>query len=169
MVIYVALLRGINVGGKGILAMKDLVALCGKTGLANARTYIQSGNVIFESSLKEDDVRHALEKALAAKMGKQVSVMVRTSAEMRAVLEANPFPDRGPNKVAVLFLAGKPPGEKLRGLTGRAGEQVRVGKREIYVYYPDGQGRSKLKLPLKESATVRNMNTVAKLVELAEG
>lgn len=168
MAIYIALLRGINVGGAGILAMKDLVALCGKASFAKARTYIQSGNVIFESSLKEDDVRHALERALAAKMGKPVSVMVRTSAEMRAVLEANPFPDREPNKVAVLFLADKPPAERLRGLTGPAGEQVRSGKREIYVYYPEGQGRSKLKLPLKESATVRNMNTVAKLVELAE-
>jgi len=169
MAVYIALLRGINVGGSGMLAMKDLVAMCGKCGFGKARTYIQSGNVIFESSLKEEGVRQALEKALAAKMGKPMDVMVRTAAEMRAVLKANPFPEKEPNKTVVLFLAGNPAVEALRGLTGPAGEQVQAGKREIYVYYPEGQGRSKLKLPLKESATARNMNTVAKLVALAEG
>jgi uncharacterized protein (DUF1697 family) len=169
MAVYIALLRGINVGGSGLLAMKDLVSLCTKCGFGNARTYIQSGNAIFESSLKEEGVRQALEKALAAKMGKPVDVIVRTAAEMRAVLEANPFPEKEPNKAVVLFLNGKPPADALRGLTGPAGEQVRAGKREIYVYYPEGQGRSKLRLPLKESATARNINTVAKLVALAEG
>lgn len=169
MAVYIALLRGINVGGSGLLAMKDLVSLCTKCGFGKARTYIQSGNAIFESSLKEEGVRQALEKALAAKMGKPVDVIVRTAAEMRAVLEANPFPEKEPNKAVVLFLNGKPPADALRGLTGPAGEQVRAGKREIYVYYPEGQGRSKLRLPLKESATARNINTVAKLVALAEG
>ena len=169
MAVYIALLRGINVGGSGLLAMKDLVSLCTKCGFGNARTYIQSGNAIFESSLKEEGVRQALEKALAAKMGKPVDVIVRTAAEMRAVLEANPFPEKEPNKTAVLFLNGKPPADALRGLAGPAGEQVQAGKREIYVYYPEGQGRSKLRLPLKESATARNINTVAKLVALAEG
>ena len=169
MAVMIALLRGINVGGSGMLAMKDLVALCGKCGFENARTYIQSGNVVFESSLKEAGVRAALEKALAAKMGKPVDAMVRTAAEMRAVLEANPFPEKEPNKTAVFFLNGKPPADGLRGLTGPAGEQVQAGKREIYVYYPEGQGRSKLRLPLKEPATARNINTVAKLVALAEG
>ena len=67
------------------------------------------------------------------------------------------------------FLAAKPPAEELRGLTGPAGEQVRAGRREVYVYYPDGMGRSKLKLPLGgAAATVRNINTVAKLTEMAE-
>jgi uncharacterized protein (DUF1697 family) len=168
MTVYIALLRGINVGGSGLLAMKDLVALCGKCGFAKARTYIQSGNVVFESDLKEEGVRQALEKALAAKMGKPVDVMVRRAAEMRAVLEANPFPDTEPNKKMVVFLTGKAPVEALRGVTGPAGEQVRAGKREVYVYYPEGQGRSKLKLPLKVAGTARNINTVAKLVAMAE-
>jgi uncharacterized protein (DUF1697 family) len=170
MAVYIALLRGINVGGTGILAMKDLTAMCGKLGFANARTYIQSGNVIFESGLKEDAVRHELEKALYVKMGKKIHVMVRTPAEMRATLEANPFPDKEPNRVTVAFLAGKPPLEQLRRLTGPAGEQVRAGSREVYVYYPEGMGRSKLKLPLGgAAATVRNINTVSKLMKLAEG
>lgn len=169
MTTFIALLRGINVGGTGILAMKDLVALCAGAGFANPRTYIQSGNVLFESGLAEDKVRARLEKALAAKMGKSIDVMVRTPAELRAVLEANPFPDREPAKVAVFFLAGPAPAEALRNVAGPAGEQVRAGQREVYVYYPDGMGRSKLKLPLGgAAATVRNLNTVASLVKLAE-
>jgi len=170
MPVYVALLRGINVGGTGILAMKDLAAMCGKLGFARARTYIQSGNAIFECGLKEDAVRHKLEEALHTKMGKRIDVMVRTAAELRATLDANPFPDKEPARVAVFFLAGKPPVEQLRGLTGPAGEQVRAGRREVYVYYPEGMGRSKLKVPLDgAAATVRNINTVAKLTALAEG
>jgi uncharacterized protein (DUF1697 family) len=170
MAVYIALLRGINVGGTGILAMKDLAAMCGKLGFANAQTYIQSGNVIFECGLKEDAVRLKLEEALQVKMGKKIHVMVRTPSEMRATLEANPFPDKEPSKVAVVFLADKLPAASLRGLTGPGGEQVRAGRRELYVYYPEGMGRSKLKLPLGgAAATVRNVNTVAKLISLAEG
>ncbi len=167
MAVYIALLRGINVGGSGILVMKDLTAMCGELGFAKVRTYIQSGNVIFECGWKEDAVRHKLEQALHAKMGKKIEVMIRTAAEMRASFEANPFPDKESHKVAVAFMAGKPAVEEL---TGPGGEQVRAGKREIYVYYPEGMGRSKLKLPLGgAAATVRNMNTVAKLTALAEG
>lgn len=169
MAVYIALLRGINVVGANQLAMKELVALCGDCGFQKARTWIQSGNAIFESKLKEEAVRRALEKALAAKMSKPIAVMVRTPGEMREVLAANPFPDKEGSKVAVVFFAAKVAAEKADGLTGPAGEEVRAGKRELYIYYPEGQGRSKLKLPLKEAGTVRNMNTVAKLVELSGG
>lgn len=169
MAIYITLLRGINVVGANQLAMKDLVTLCGECGFQKARTWIQSGNAIFESKLKEDAVKRALEKALAGKMSKPIAVMVRTPAEMRAVLEANPFPDKEGSKVAVVFFAGSAPAEKAQGLTGPAGEQVVLGKREIYIYYPEGQGRSKLRLPWKEPSTVRNINTVRKLVELSGG
>jgi uncharacterized protein (DUF1697 family) len=167
---FIALLRGINVGGTGILPMKELVALCGDLGFVGARTYIQSGNAIFRSRLLEEAVRKKLESALVDKMGKKIDVMVRTPAELRSVLKENPFPDREPAKVAVAFLAGPPPQEALRKLVTPGNEQVRAGKREIYVYYPDGMGRSKLKLPLGGAATtVRNVNTVGKLAELAEG
>lgn len=166
---YIALLRGINVGGSGLLAMKDLVALCGDLGFTAARTYIQSGNAIFQSRLAEDAVRKKLEAALETRMGKKIDVMVRTPAELRSVLEKNPFPDREPAKVAVAFLLKAPLKDALRDLKTPGGEQVRPGKREVYVYYPDGQGRSKLKLPLGGAATtVRNINTVGKLAELAE-
>jgi uncharacterized protein (DUF1697 family) len=170
MTTYIALLRGINVGGTGILAMKDLAALCTRIGFGNPRTYIQSGNVLFESRLKEDEVRAKLTTALAAKMGKPIEVMVRTTAELRKILEGNPFPDREPAKVAVTFLGVRAPAKELEGLSGPGGEQVIAGLREVYVYYPDGMGRSKLKLPLGgAAATVRNINTVAKLLSLGEG
>ncbi|HEX4169597.1 MAG TPA: DUF1697 domain-containing protein [Bryobacteraceae bacterium] len=167
--IFVALLRGINVGGTGLLPMKELASLCTGIGLQSVRTYIQSGNVIFVSERSEELIRSELEQALAAKMGKRIDVMVRTHDEMRAVLKGNPFPGKEPAKVAVAFLVGPTPKDLMKKVVAPGGEQVRPGKREIYVYYPDGMGRSKLKLPLNgAAATVRNINTVAKLVALTE-
>lgn len=150
--------------------MKELAALCSRLGFQAIRTYIQSGNVIFESRLSEEAVRSRLEKALAARMEKKIDVMVRTPAEMRLILSHNPFPGKEPAKVAVAFLCAPPPKDLTKNVAAPGGEQVQPGKREIYVYYPDGMGRSKLKLPLKgAAATVRNINTVAKLVALTEG
>jgi uncharacterized protein (DUF1697 family) len=167
---FIALLRGINVGGSGILPMKDLIALCSEIGCSAVRTYIQSGNVVFESSLTEADIRRQLEAALAVRMEKKIEVMVRTRDELRAVLDANPFVGEEPAKTAVAFLHQPPPADLMAGVVGPGGEQVRLGRREIYIYYPNGMGRSKLKIPLgKELATVRNINTLAKLVEMAEG
>jgi uncharacterized protein (DUF1697 family) len=167
--IFVALLRGINVGGTGLLPMKDLAALCSGLGFQAIRTYIQSGNVIFESRLSEEGVRACLEKALAARMGKKIDVMVRTPEEMRLILGANPFHHKEPAKVAVAFLCDPPPKDLAKNVVAPGGEKVQPGVREVYVYYPDGMGRSKLKLPLNgAAATVRNINTVSKLVELTE-
>ncbi|MGC2636971.1 MAG: DUF1697 domain-containing protein [Acidobacteriaceae bacterium] len=169
MPVYIALLRGINVVGANQLAMKDLAALCGDCGFAKARTWINSGNAIFESKLGEAAARKKLERALAAKMPKPVAVMIRTPAEMRGALEGNPFPNEDRSKVLVAFLGGPMPANPLQGMVAPGGEQVRVGKREIYVFYPEGMGRSKFRLPLRGvSVTMRNINTVAKLVEMAE-
>lgn len=169
MEIYIALLRGINVGGTGILPMKDLAGICEGLGLQSVRTYIQSGNVIFTGGLSEEAVRSRLETALAARMGKKIVVIVRTPAELRSILSHNPFPQEDPAKVAVVFLAEHPPKDLVKKVVAPAGEKVKPGKREIYVYYPDGMGRSKLKLPLDGAAvTVRNVRTVAKLVAMTE-
>lgn len=156
MTVFIALLRAINVGGTGILPMKELSGLCTDLGFESVRTYIQSGNVIFQSRRSEERIRTELEQALAGKMGKRIDVMVRTAPELRSVLEANPFPDADPGQVDVAFLAGPVPVgllEKFR-IAGR--EEIRLGTREIYIHYPDGMGRSKLKLPSGVSATVRN-------------
>ncbi len=169
MAIYIALLRGINVGGTGLLPMKELADLCSVAGFNGIRTYIQSGNLIFESRLAEDAVQSTLEKALEIRMEKKIDVIVRTPAEMRLVLNHNPFRGQDPAKVGVHFLREPPPTDLLKNMTAPGAEQVKPGKREIYVYYPDGMGRSRLKLPLKgAAATVRNINTVAKLVATTE-
>ena len=149
--------------------MKELAALCERLGFTDVRTYIQSGNVIFASGFSEDAVRSRLEKSLFLKMGKKIEVMVRTPTELRFILSHNPFPNKEPAKVAVAFLREPPPKDLMKHVFPPGGEQVKRGKREIYIYYPDGMGRSKLKLPLAGvAATIRNINTIAKLVDLTE-
>ncbi len=96
MTVFVALLRAVNVGGTGMLPMKDLAGLCTKLGLENVRTYIQTGNVVFASRLSGPAFGESLEKALEAHMGKKVDVILRDAAELRQVLKANPFPDAAP-------------------------------------------------------------------------
>lgn len=166
---YVALLRGINVGGSGLLPMKDLAGLCEGLGLAKVRTYIRSGNVIFESRLPEAKIKKLMEDCLEKRMGRKVPVMVRTHDELRGVLKGNPFADKEPAKVGVAFLDGAPPADLLRKVVAPDGERVGLGAREVYVYYPIGMGQSKLKMPLEGPATVRNVNTVGKLAALCEG
>lgn len=166
---YIALLRGINVTGSGILRMKDLAALCEGLGYKSVRTYIQSGNVLFDSNAAEPRLKSQLERALQAHMGKQISVMLRSAEELRAVRDANPFPGCEPPKIGVHFLDAAPPKDLLKSVVAPTGEQVHPGAREIYVYYPLGMGQSKLQMSLGGApATVRNINTVTRLVEMAE-
>jgi uncharacterized protein (DUF1697 family) len=164
---YVALLRAVNVGGTGKLPMADLRALCQDLGFTRIETYVASGNVVFESEAAASRVKSDLEARLLAFAGKSVGVVVRTAAEMRAILRANPFTDAEPNFTCAIFLYDKPPGDALDGVTGRRDEKLRLGGREIFVYYPSGMGRSKLKIPAAKAGTARNMNTIAKLVEMA--
>jgi uncharacterized protein (DUF1697 family) len=167
MTAFVALLRAINVGGTGMLPMKELAALCSSLGLEDVRTYIQTGNVVFRSRLPEREIRLRLEQALAGMANRQVDVMVRTAAELRSVLDGNPFPNGKPAQVAVMFLAHPAPKDLLDDLAIPGSEEVRLAGREIYIHYPDGIGRSKLKIPSAAVGTTRNLNTVAKLVEMA--
>jgi uncharacterized protein (DUF1697 family) len=101
-------------------------------------------------------------------MGRDVGVMVRTSSEMAAVAAANPFADQPGNRVVAIFLDVAPPQDAAESMKNVADERLALGTREIYVHYPGGQGRSKLRIPAGASGTARNMNTVAKLAELAE-
>lgn len=165
--VYVGLLRAVNVGGTGKLAMSDLKALCEKAGFDYVRTYIASGNVVFVAQRSEADVKATLEKALETHMGKNVGVLVRTVTELAAVLEANPFADAPPNRVIALFLDAAPPPDTLETITGRNDERIALGTREIYVHYGDGMADSKLKIPAAKTGTGRNINTVSKLVEMA--
>jgi len=164
----IALLRAVNVGGTGKLPMSDLKVLCVKAGFANVRTYIASGNVVFDSDRSEAQVKAALEGALKKYAGKPVGVLVRSASEMAAILAANPFPKAAPNRTVAIFLDECPADDVLDGVTGRNGEQIRVGKREIYVHYGDGMATSKLKIRAAQTGTARNMNTVAKLVAMSD-
>ncbi|MGN6578843.1 MAG: DUF1697 domain-containing protein [Bordetella sp.] len=167
MTAYVALLRAVNVGGNGKLPMSDLKAMCEAQGYSQVRTYIASGNVVFHSADSEAAVKAALEAALLQYAGKAVGVMVRTAAEMAAVLEANPFSDEAPNRTVAIFLDKAPPRNLLETVSGCYREKVAPGKREIYVYYGDGMAHSKLKIPAARDGTARNINTIAKLAEWA--
>ena len=164
---YVALLRAVNVGGTGQLPMADLKAICEDAGFAHVRTYIASGNVVFASTAAAAKVKAALEARLLAYAGKPVGVVARTAAEIAAVLAANPFPTAPPNRTVAIFLDKAPPADALDHAAGVNREEMRLGVREIYVHYPDGQGTSKLRIPAAKAGTARNMNTIAKLAEMA--
>ncbi|WP_417478407.1 DUF1697 domain-containing protein [Maricaulis sp.] len=165
MTAFIALLRAVNVGGTGKLPMSELVAMCEALGYGQVKTWIASGNVVFTSDHDEARVKAGLEARLLAWAGKPVGVMLRTAEEMRAVLAGNPFPQAAPNRTVAIFL-DTPPGE-LDGVRSRTDEEIRLGAREIYVHYPGGMGQSKLVIPAAKSGTARNMNTIAKLAEMA--
>lgn len=167
MTVFIGLLRAVNVGGTGKLPMTELRAMCEAAGFAKVRTYIASGNVVFETNLPEKDAKATLERALAAYAGKPVGVLIRTATEMADVLAKNPFADGAPNRSVAIFLDLAPPAHALTKASGQRNERMVLGKREIYVHYGDGMGDSKLKIPAAAQGTARNMNTVAKLIELA--
>ena len=167
MTAYVALLRAVNVGGTGKLPMADLRAMCVDAGFTCVETYIASGNVIFVSNAAPAKVKSELERCLHDYAGKPVGVLIRTAAEMQAVLKANPFPKAPPNYAYAIFLDKPPPRDAIERATGMNGEEMRLGTREIYVHYANGMGQSKLKIPAAKSGTARNLNTVAKLAEMA--
>ncbi|HTJ94401.1 MAG TPA: DUF1697 domain-containing protein [Pararobbsia sp.] len=168
MTTFIALLRAVNVGGTGKLPMTELVEMCNAAGFTDVRTYIASGNVVFRSKLGEAKVRTTLEKSLHAYAGKPVGVIVRTASEMADVLEQNPFANEAGNRVAALFVDGTLPSDATQGTAGINDEQMRLGPRALYIYYPSGMGTSKLRIPSAKDGTARNMNTVAKLVEMAD-
>lgn len=164
---YVALLRAVNVGGTGKLPMSDLKALCRDAGFEHVKTCIASGNVVFESKAAPSKVKAELETRLQAYAGKRVGVVVRSASQMQAVLEANPFAAAEPRYTYAIFLDEPPPADALAHVSGQNDEQMRLGEREIFVHYGSGMGRSKLRIPAARAGTARNMNTIAKIVEIA--
>jgi len=167
MTAYVVLLRAINVLGSGKLPMAQLKTICENAGFRSVRTYIASGNVVFQSPQKEAQVRALLQPPIAAVLGKPAGIFVRTAEEMAAVHAANPFPDKPADRTVAFFLNEPPPPDAHLNVSNNAGEQLRLGLREIYVHYPDGIGQSRIKIPAALPGTARNMNTIAKLAELA--
>jgi uncharacterized protein (DUF1697 family) len=178
--IYVALLRAINLAGRNKVAMADLRELVTRLGFSEVRTFIQSGNVVFRSD-KKDTARleRLLEAETEKRLGIKVDYFVRSGEEWRAIVAANPFRNearRDPGHLLVAFLKDAPSAEDVDALraaiVGR--EVVRSVGRQAYIVYPDGVGRSRLTSVLTEKklgtrGTARNWNTVLKLGALAEG
>ena len=164
---YVALLRGVNLG-KRQLKMDDLRRIGEDLGYRRPRTFIASGNLLFSSDKAEKELKAELEQALGAHMGAAVGVMIRSAAEMGDAAKSNPFDDQPGNRVVAIFLDGPPPTDAAEHARNIADERIALGNREIYVHYPSGQGPSKLAIPAAKTGTARNMNSVAKLAELAK-
>jgi uncharacterized protein (DUF1697 family) len=165
---YVAFLRAINVGGKTSLSMSDLSDICSGIGLKNVRTYIQSGNVLFTSPLASSALKAKLEKALLKKTGKDIGVIIRNARELAVIVAHNPFPKAQPSQVGVLLLPGEVPKTFMQEVDTKGPEEICAVRTEVYIHYPNGMGRTKLKLPKSiASGTVRNINTISKLAELA--
>jgi uncharacterized protein (DUF1697 family) len=161
---WAALLRAVNVGGTGKLPMAEFKALCEELGLAQVRTYIASGNVVFASDRSESALRDSIEAALFAKYEKKFGVLVRSAGELAVLAAQNPWPDRPGNRVVAIFVDGP---LTLDGVTGQRDEVVVLGARAIYVDYRDGMADTRLRIPCAKSGTARNMNTVRKLTEMA--
>ena len=178
MTTMIAMLRGVNVGGHNKISMETLREICVSLKLRNPRTYIQSGNVVFESA-EADAAKLAarLESAIEKRCGFRPTVILRSVTEMREVVARNPFAGRKevePAKLNVFFLAAAlPPQVAAKAQAINVGpEELRPSGRELYIHFPDGMGKSKLPpvldRTLKMPATARNWNTVATLLAMCE-
>jgi len=179
MTTYVAMLRGVNVSGRNRLAMDDLRALVEACGGQRVRTYVQSGNAVFDSARSASRVAAALGSSLREAVGNPVAVLLRGVTEMESVMASNPFLRRGADErlLHVTFLAAAPSPAAVSATVPEAtagdDEFVVVG-REVHVRCPHGYGRTKLSNAFFEKrfgteATTRNWRTVAALVDLAHG
>ena len=173
---YVALLRGINVVGANNLPMERLRARCSALGFKDVRTYIQTGNVVFRSEASKAEVQGSLERMLKREMKKPVVVVLRTPAELAKILKANPYLDEAGVDVKhlhVSFLTTKASAEAVTALSRVQSGRDRFAARgkELFLHCPDGFGTSKLAAAhervLRVATTVRNWNTVTKLLEMA--
>lgn len=177
--LHVALLRGINVGGRNIVPMGELRAECALLGWRNVRSYIQSGNVLFEAEGGAARLEGELEGLIARRFSLSIPVIIRTAGEWRAYTSGNPFPDAsaGTPNLVMLALSKAPPlpdaVQRLRG-AARDGERVERRGDALWIHFPEGAARSKLTTPLLDRlvgspVTLRNWRTVLKLEEMMRG
>jgi uncharacterized protein (DUF1697 family) len=173
MTAYVSLFRAINVGGRQV-KMEELKALHQTLGLRDVKTYIQSGNVVFQGDDEDTtQLQRRIAEAFARQWGFQSEVVVRTEEELRALDERNPFvgqAGRENNWIVVMFLTEAPDAEAEERLRQayKGPEEYTLSGRELFIYYPEGIGRSKLsnsfiEKKIKVAGTARNWNTVLKL------
>lgn len=163
---FVAFLRAINVGGTTKLPMDSLREIFETAGLKNVRTYLATGNVLLVSNLTSATIKKRVESRLETIHGRPIQVFIRTSDELEAILRNNPFASMPANRTVALLLENQPDPQDIASARGMKNEQIQLGQREIYIYYPDGIGQSKLQLNAIARGTARNMNTIGKLCKM---
>jgi uncharacterized protein (DUF1697 family) len=176
---YVALIRGINVGAHRRIPMAALRELAEALGHESVETYVQSGNILFESGARsEQKLEGGFEKAIADELGHEVRVMVRSAAHLASIIDGNPFAARDPQpkQLHVTFLSATPTAKQLKALEAGdyAPDEVAAAGREIYCYLPNGAGRANLSNAVLERAlgvpgTMRNWRTVTTLADMLAG
>lgn len=175
MTTLIALLRGINIGGNNKLPMKDLSALLTKMGLSDIQIYIQSGNVVFRTDVKDKVVLAAkITAAIKKQHGFAPHVLLLDAVELRNAMTNNPYPEAEavPTSLHLLFLAETPPHPDLEGLEAikTTSEEFKLIGKVFYLHAPEGVGRSKLAARAEKllgvPTTGRNWNTVCKLAEM---
>jgi uncharacterized protein (DUF1697 family) len=174
--LHVALLRAVNVGGRSSLAMADLRAVAEGLGYGEVKTFLQSGNLVFDAKGRPAALERALEAALKQERGIATDFLVRSARELDDIIAANPFPAEAksdPGHLLVMFLKDRVTAQAVAALQEivKGREVIRPGGRELYITYPDGIGRSKLtgaviEKKLGTRGTGRNWNTVTKLAAL---
>ena len=174
MAIYVAFLRGINLGPTNKISMPELREMAEGLGYSDVATYINSGNLIFVSAKKAADLEREISSGLQKRFGTSIDVAVRTPAQLKKILADNPYPDGSPSQVTVAFLTKAAPAaakEKVAAMATEA-EPFTFAGSEVYVHYSNGIGKSKLAEKFSSvigvSSTVRNLNTVTKVLALCE-
>ena len=172
--VYVAFLRGINLGPTNKISMTALRELAADLGYADVRTYINSGNLIFSSTKSAADLEREISAAIKSTIGHRIDVAVRTPAQLKKVVKNNPYPDGNPSQVTVAFLtkaSGHDAREKVAAIAQEYEPFTFAGK-EVYVHYSHGLARSKLaekfSAVIGVSATVRNIRTVEKVIALCD-
>ncbi len=167
---WVALLRGINVGGRHRVPMGELRAVAERLRYRDVATYVQSGNLVFTAGDEAAVIGTELEAALETRFGFGIPVVLRSREEMERIAARHPFEDRqeNPAKLHVFFLAGDPDPMKLERWHPErsAPDEVLVDGREVYVHFPNGMGRSKLTVELGTPATARNWRSVLAVRDL---
>jgi uncharacterized protein (DUF1697 family) len=179
MPVLISMLRAVNVGGHSVIKMDALRALYTSLKFENPQTYLQSGNVIFKTSERNlDAIAKRIQSAIEKKFACRPDVILRTTAELRSVVAKNPFakrPNIEPGKLLIAFLASDPSDVARKTLQDQkfAPEELHVSGRELYIYFPDGMGKSKLPWPriykiLNTPGTGRNWTSVTKMLAMAE-
>ena len=173
---YISMLRGINVSGHNKIKMEELKNLYETLGFSNVQTYIQSGNVVFKSSdTNISKLINKIEQKIKKSFSFYVPVLIRTKNDLQKLIANNPFTKKDSSKLYITFLSDTPIQSAVDEITKikDISEEFIISGKEIYLFYPNGYGKSKLtnnyfERKLKLSATTRNWKTVNKLLELAE-